>query len=94
MISFPSPIFFLFLSKPIIVPDRILNYSRWGWVFLERTRILSGIQFTTLFIEIFFVETKRFVGSTVNVILTGQTCGQRSSNFKAAESNKRRALGN
>jgi len=37
------------------------------------------------------VETKRFVGSTINVILTRQTCGQRSS--KAAES-KRRALGN
>jgi len=26
---------------------------RWGWVFLERTRILSGIQFTTYFTEIF-----------------------------------------
>jgi len=37
------------------------------------------------------VETKRFVGSTVNVILIRQTCGQRSS--KDAES-KRRALGN
>jgi len=35
------------------------------------------------------VETKRFVGSFVNVILTRQTCGQRSS--RAAES-KRRAL--
>jgi len=34
---------------------------------------------------------KRFVGSFVNVILTRQTCGQRSS--KAAEI-KRRALGN
>jgi len=34
---------------------------------------------------------KGFVGSTVNVILTRQTCGQRSS--RAAES-KRRALGN
>ena len=43
------------------------------------------------FIEFFVVETKRFVGSTVNVILTRQTCGQRSS--KAAES-KRQALGN
>jgi len=32
---------------------------RWGWVFLERTRILSGIQFTTHFIEFFVVETKR-----------------------------------
>jgi len=37
------------------------------------------------------VETKRFVGSFVHVILTGQTCGQRSS--KVTES-KRRVLGN
>ena len=64
---------------------------RWGWVFLERTQILSGIQFTTYFIESFVVETKRFVGSFVNVILTRQTCGQRSS--RPAES-KRRAIGN
>ena len=64
---------------------------RWGWVFLERTRILSGIQFTTHFIEFFAVETKRFVGSFVNVILTRQTCGQRSS--RAAES-KRQTMGN
>ena len=41
--------------------------------------------------SIFVVETKRFVGSFVNVILTRQTCGLRSS--RAAES-KRRALGN
>jgi len=39
----------------------------------------------------FVMETKRFVGSFVNVILTRQTCGQRSSG--AAES-KRRAIGN
>jgi len=64
---------------------------RWGWVFLERMRILSGIQFTTYFIKIFVVETKRFVGSFLNVILTWQTCGQRS--IRAAQS-KRRALGN
>jgi len=64
---------------------------RWGWVFRERTRILSGIQFTTHFIQKIVVATKRFVGSFVNVILTRQTCGQRSS--RAAES-KRRALGN
>ena len=50
-----------------------------------------GIQFTTHFIEYFFVETQRFVSSFVHVILTRQTCGQRSS--RAAES-KRRALGN
>jgi len=49
------------------------------------------IQFTTYFIEIFVVETKRFVGIFVHVILTRQTCGQRST--WAAES-KRRALGN
>ena len=43
------------------------------------TRILSGIQFTTHFIEFFLVETKQFVGGFVNVILTRQTCGQRWS---------------
>jgi len=64
---------------------------RWGWIFLEQTRILSVIQLTTHFIEFFVAETKRFVGSFVNMILTQQTCGQRSS--RAAES-KRRALGN
>ena len=37
------------------------------------------------------METKRFVGNFVNVILTRQTCGQRWS--RAAES-KRRAIGN
>jgi len=70
---------------------RFLEWLRWGWVFLKQTQILSGIQFRTHFIDFFVVETKRFVSSTVNVILTRQTCGQRSS--KAAES-KRRALGN
>ena len=50
----------------------VLIRLRWGWVFLERTRILSGIQFTTYFIEIFVMETKRFVGNFVNVILTRQ----------------------
>jgi len=64
---------------------------RWGWVFLERTRMFSGIQLTTYFIEFFVVETKRFVGSFVNVILTRQTCSQHSS--RDAES-KRQALGN
>jgi len=58
---------------------------------LQRTRILSGIQFTTCFIEIFVVKTKPFVGSFVHVILTRQTCDQRSN--RAAES-KRRTLGN
>jgi len=52
---------------------------RCGWVFLERTRILNGIQFARLFVEFVVVETKRFVSSNVNVILMRQTCSQRSS---------------
>jgi len=69
---------------------------RWGWAFVEQTRILRGIQFTTHFVEIFVEETKRrrrFVGSfqVVIVMLTRQICGQRSS--RTAE-NKSRALGN
>jgi len=42
-------------------------------------RILSEIQFTKHFIECIVVETKQFVCSYSNVILTQQTCGQRSS---------------
>ena len=59
--------------------ERESGCLRWGWVFLERTRILSGIQFTKHFIENIGVKTKRFIGGDVNVILTRQTCGQRSS---------------
>jgi len=70
---------------------KLTETLRWGWVFLERTRILSEIQFTTYFIKNFVVETKGVVVIFVHVILTRQTCGQRSS--RAAES-KRRALGN
>jgi len=61
-------------------------HLRWGWVFLKRTRILSGTQFTTHFIEMLVVETKWFIGTFVNVILTLQTYGQRSS--RAAESKR------
>jgi len=64
---------------------------RWCWVFLERSRILSRYQFTMHFIEFVYVETKRFVGRNVNVILTRQTCSQRSS---MSEGSKRRAKGN
>jgi len=48
-----------------------------GWVFFERTRILSGIRFARHFIEFVFVETKQCASSNANVILTRQTCGQR-----------------
>ena len=82
-------------AKPadIVLQTWFENYPtpRWGWVFLERTRILSWIQFTTHFIEFFDVETKQFVDIFVHVIMARQTCGQRSN--KAAES-KRRALEN
>jgi len=64
---------------------------RWGWEFLKRTRTNNEIQFTMHLIESVVVETKWFVSSSVNVILTRQTCGQRSS--MSAES-KRRALEN
>ena len=60
---------------------------RWGWVFLKRTRTLSGIQFTRHFIDFIVVKTKQNVGSDVNVIMTRQTCGQRSS--RAAWSKRR-----
>jgi len=45
---------------------------RCGWVFLERTQILSGIQFIRHFIDLIVVETKKIVGSNVIVILTRQ----------------------
>jgi len=41
----------------------IYCHLRWGWVFLERTRILSGIQFTTHFID--FLSWKRNDSSVV-----------------------------
>jgi len=85
---------FLIWSKPVVSASRNPtvdgNHSvvcgggrwlRWGWVFRERTRILSGIQFTRHLIEFVVVEPRRFVGSNLNAILTvtRQTCGQHSS---------------
>jgi len=88
---------YLYVGSVLRIWDFVWNWSncmlRWGWVFLERMWIPSGIQFATHwhFIDFFVVKTKRFVGSFVNVILTPQICGQRSS--RAAES-QRRALEN
>jgi len=45
---------------------------------LTRTYVFSGIQFTKHFIEFVFVETNQIVSRNSNVILTRQTCGQRS----------------
>jgi len=55
------------MNKPSIVQV--------GMGIFKQTQILSGIQFTTYFMEFLVVETNRFVGSSVNVILTWQTCG-------------------
>jgi len=58
---------------------------------LERTRTLSGIQFTRHFIEFVVVEMKEVVGSNVNVILARQTCGQCSCmSARSVEANAER----
>jgi len=59
--------------------SEILLTSRQGWVLCERTCVFTGIQFTKHFIEFVLVETTQLFGCTVNVILTRQTCGHRSS---------------
>jgi len=73
------------MLRPVHSEKIVSKTLRGGWVFL------SGIQFTAHFIDFFCVETKRFVGSFVHVILTQQTCGQRSS---TAVESKHQALGN
>ena len=45
-------------TKKVLVV-KVWDRTNGGWVILERTWILSGIQFTTHFIEIVVVETKR-----------------------------------
>ena len=66
----------------------VVNQGRVGYFSNECGLSLdSSLQY----IDFFVVETKRFVSSSVNVILMWQTCGQRSS--RATES-KRRALKN
>ena len=62
---------------------------RQGWVLFKRTCEFSGIQFTKHFIEFVFVETNKAVRSNSNVILTRQTCSQRSCRVAGS---KRRAL--
>jgi Tfp pilus assembly PilM family ATPase len=54
-------------------------FLRQGWVLFKQTCVFSGIQFTKHFIEFVFVETNEVVCSNSTMILTQQTCGQRSS---------------
>jgi len=56
---------YYYIFTTAYIKTKTIVSLRWGWIFFERTRILCGIQFRMHFIEIFVVETKRFVGSTV-----------------------------
>jgi len=58
-------------------------------MWFERTCVFSGILFTRHFIELICLETNQLFGSHSNVILTRQTCDQRSS---MAAGSKRGAL--
>jgi len=55
------------------------------------TLYLLFFKLTRHFIKFVVAETKEFVGSNANVILTRHTCGQRS---RRAAGSKRRVLGN
>jgi len=52
----------------------ILGVFKEDLVWLERTRIVIGNQFTKYFIEFVFVETSNLFGINLNVILMQQTC--------------------
>ena len=65
---------------------------RWLPTLIWSQGICHGVnyfQFTRLYIEFVFVETKRFVVSNPKVILMRQTCGQHS---RMSAGSKRRAL--
>jgi len=67
-------------SLPLLICERAKSLTNvWVGHFSNERGFSSGIQFTRHFIEIIVVETKEFVSSNVNVILTQQTCSQRSS---------------
>jgi len=56
-----------------------LSYNKLFYLSLRRAPcVFSGIQFTRHFIEFVFVEMNQLFGSNLNVILSRQTCGQRS----------------
>ena len=77
-----------FENRTVLILGGVTNKGRVVF-FLQRTCVLSGIHFTRHFIEFVVVETKHIVSSKSNVILTRQTCGQRSG---MAAASKHRAL--
>jgi len=52
--------------------------EKWVWESGPKIDPATGVS-GMRFIEFVLVKTKRFVGSTINVLLTQHTCGQRSS---------------
>jgi len=62
---------------------------RQGWILFNRTCEYAGIQFTKHSIEFVLLETNKLVGSNPHVILTRQTCRQRSNRVAGST---RRAL--
>ena len=61
---FLDPIIFVLQGPPKLRYQFVL--LSWGWVILEQTRILSGIQITRLSIEFVVVETNKVAGSNSN----------------------------
>ena len=58
-------------------------FIKLGLIFLKQTQIFSGIQFSTHFIEFFFVETIQSVGRNPNM---REACGQRSTMAEGSQS--------
>jgi len=58
------------------------------WVLFKPTCVFTGMHFTKHFIKFVLVETNQLFGSSSNVILTGQTCGHRSSDLGKANAER------
>ena len=61
-------------------------------VFLERTRILSGIQFTKHVIKSSFVEAHQFFSSNQNVILTRTHAASTQAKLQQANAERERLV--
>jgi len=71
-------LYYLSLSFSLSANDCI-QLRRKDWVFLERTRVLNGIQCTRYLVKFDLAETNVFVGSNPNEILMRQKYGKCSS---------------
>jgi len=73
-----------------IVTDSQVCFSGGVGYFLERTRILRGIQCTTHFIDFFVVETKRFIGSSGKWSWRGKPAASARAGLRKAWTNAER----